>query len=850
MKPFHTIAIPHDDIMQGRLTMDVFAADLWEVCHNRGPEEYRDPDAFFQKTYPTRGLQNLMSIVEKRLSGKGGDPIIQIQTPFGGGKTHSLIALYHKTNEWKAKSAVAVGTSLGAESTLWGVIERQITGKINFFKDTTSPGKEAIRNFLEPHQPILILMDEVLEYMVKAAGRKIGDSTLAAQTLAFMQELTECVSTLEKTGVVITLPSSVVEHYDANSERLFQQLQKVYGRKERIFTPVEDKEITSIIRRRLFRKIDEKKAKEVVAAFMEYAEAESLLPPDMESTAYRDAFLDSYPFMPEVVNILYHRWGSFPSFQRTRGVLRLLSLVIYAMKETSASYLGLSDFSLSNQDIRQELLRYIGSEFNSVIGADITGQDAGSKVVDRSLGKAYQGLFLGSRVATTVFMMSFSGGVEHGATLGEIKRSATTLSNPSSAVVEALEQMKGKLFYIQATGDRYFFSNQPNLNRIIITKMENVKDPEIEKLEKDLIQKNISGVKLKVYVWIENSSEIPNTPELKLVILPSFNEKLMEGILGTKGKTPRVYKNMIFFLYPIESERFGFLILVKRKLAYDKIQDDVGLKLSDEQKKIVKKDLKDIKNDLDASVSKLYRMVAVPQKDGLKYVDLGIPTYGENKTLDQVFYDKLRIEGEILERIAPIVIKEKYLSDKEYVSTEQLYQSSMTTPGETRFLKREVLEKSIIEGVKKQIFGLGEIEDEVIKLRYFGESPTTVAFSGKEVLVREDICHKKISEQINDRKTPYSTEKKPEPTAEKASTHSRGTGERDQRIMHQLSLRFEVPKGKLSQIMGTLNYIQTRFDKLKISVSARDGELTEQEFEDKIKEAFHQMDIDDFIEED
>ncbi len=93
MKVFHTIAIPHRDILEGRLTMDVFAADLWEVSQNRGPDEYRDSDTFFKKTYLTEGLRNLLSVVEKRLQGKGGDPVIQIQTPFGGGKTHALIAM-------------------------------------------------------------------------------------------------------------------------------------------------------------------------------------------------------------------------------------------------------------------------------------------------------------------------------------------------------------------------------------------------------------------------------------------------------------------------------------------------------------------------------------------------------------------------------------------------------------------------------------------------------------------------------------------------------------------------------------------------------------------------------------
>ena len=152
MKPFHTIAVPHEDILEGRLTMDVFAADLWEVSQNRGPDEYRDSELFFRKTYLTEGLKNLMGIVERRLKGKGGDPIIQIQTPFGGGKTHSLIALYHKTEKWGAKRVVISGTALSKDDTLWGILEKQLTGKIDVFEGNVAPGKETLRKMLVDNQ--------------------------------------------------------------------------------------------------------------------------------------------------------------------------------------------------------------------------------------------------------------------------------------------------------------------------------------------------------------------------------------------------------------------------------------------------------------------------------------------------------------------------------------------------------------------------------------------------------------------------------------------------------------------------------------------------------------------------
>ena len=839
MKAFHTIAVPHKDILEGRLTMDIFAADLWEVSQNRGPDEYKDAETFFRKTYLTQGLENLLTIVEKRLRGEGGDPVIQIQTPFGGGKTHALIAMYHKAAEWGAKKVVMVGTAMSTKDTLWGSIEKQLTGKIARFSGQVSPGREAIRELLYLNQPTLILMDEVLEYVTKAAGVKVEESTLAAQTIAFMQELTETASSLDKVCLVITLPSSIIEHYDEPAEKLYQQMQKVAGRVEKIYTPVEENEITKIIRRRLFSDLDEDDAKKVVTEFVNYTEKEGILPTELQPSEYRDKFIDSYPFMPEVVDVLYHRWGSFPTFQRTRGVLRLLSLVIHSLKGANKPYISLADFDLADQEIRQELLRHIGPEYNSVIAADITDWEAGSKKVDRSLGSAYQGLDLGSRTAAAIFLYSFSGGHEHGATLGEIKRSATTVENPASVISEAAEQLKGKLFYLQNIGEKYFFSNQPNLNRILLTNMENIKEKDLIETERELLRESIKGGKLKVFIWEENAGNIPDSEELKLVILKKENKEIMDNILKNKGQTPRVHRNTLFFLYPLESERAGFIDNMKRRMAYEHIVLDEKLSLSDEQKKEVKKELKRAEADLKESIRRLYRMVAIPDKEGVKDVDLGIPTYGEETGLDQEVYEKLRSGGEILEKIAPLVLKEKYVSDREYVPTEQLYQSSLKTPGETRPVNKSVLEQGIVEGVRAGLFGLGELENDKPICRYYKEQ-ASIAFSGNEVIISEALCREQVKEEeITGPEQLYSPPEAPPTGTEEIGEEG---AEYPVKIRDQIQLKFRVPKGKVSGIMGMMNLLQINFETLKIEITAKDGKISEQDY-DKIEETFEQLGI-------
>jgi hypothetical protein len=571
MKAFHTVAIPDDDILEGRLTMDVFAADLWEVFKRRGPDEYKDPKQFFKKTFETDGLANLLAVVGRRLAGKGGDPVIQIQTPFGGGKTHALIAMYHNSSKWKAANVVMVGTAMAPRETLWGALERQLTGKLARFKEPVSPGREAIQELLGDKQPVLILMDEVLEYITKAAGIRVEESTLAAQSVAFLQELTEVAGTLERVCLVLTLPSSILEHYDERAERLFQQLQKVAGRVEKIYTPVQEHEISSVIRQRLFSSVDKEGTQGTIQEFIDYATRESILPAETEPSVYAQRFEESFPFLPGVIDVLYQRWGSFPTFQRTRGVLRLLALVVQSLSDARIPYISLADFDLENQEIRRELLKHIGNEFDSVIASDLTGTEAGARQVDSELGKSYQGLRLGRRAATSIFMHSFSGGPEKGATLAEIKRSATTIQNPSSVIAEALEQLKGRLFYLQDEGGKYFFTNQPNLNKALLVKMENIEDSELTVLELDRLKENISGKRLKVSLWPEKSSEVAEDVELKLVVLQEHDADLMQDILENKGNNPRVNRNTLIFLTPREGEKIGFQNMLRKQLAYQRL---------------------------------------------------------------------------------------------------------------------------------------------------------------------------------------------------------------------------------------------------------------------------------------
>ncbi|MBC7327984.1 ATP-binding protein [bacterium] len=757
MRPFSSIAHPHRDILEGRLELNIFAADLWEVFKGRGPDEYRDPDLFFRRTYLTRNLKELLNMAQKRLSGQGGDPIIQLQTPFGGGKTHSLIALYHKAQEWGTKRFVFVGDKIGvgeSDLTPWEELEMQLEGKVEKLKGKISPGGERLRQILEKHQPIIILLDELHEYAVKASGIKIESATLATQVLLFIQELTGTVSKLEKAIMFVSLPSSN-PYENMHSEELLQALQSILGRMEKIYAPVEEEEVAEVIRRRLFSSIDIQLAKEEIDNFLDYVEREGFLPTGMDKSTYRERFLKTYPFQPEVIDVLYHRWGSFPTFQRTRGALRLLALVIASIyKKPTKSFISLSDFDLSNSDIKGELVKHIGSEYDSIISADIAGSNSGAKRVDESLGASYLPYAFGTKCATTIFMYSFPPGRERGASINQVKLSCAIPEVPSSIIVEAVEKLRQNLFYLSDEG--LFFTNTPNLNRIFTMEKERVEKRELEEAESEILKRSLSNEPLRSYLYPENSSDIPDDRTLKLAVLKDKSKA--KEMWENCGARPRVYRNTLFFLCPYNSARAGFEDYLRGLIAWRRIKSAENLQLTPGQRGEVERRLREMEGQRYEQIRRLYRILLIPRQGGLEEKDLGVPIVGGRENLTGEVYETLRADERILERITPQFLFEKYLKDKEYLSTKDLLESFYRTPGEIILKNEEVLREAIREGVREKLFGLGKLEDsDKPDCKFFGNDCSPNLGEG-ELIVSEKICVAKSGGESVPPKTDYDSQ--------------------------------------------------------------------------------------------
>lgn len=849
---FHEISVPHRDILSKSFSSEVYAAKLWDVYKGKGPDEYVDPLAFFAKTYVTNNLQSILDSVGDRLHGKGGGHFRSISTPFGGGKTHTLIALYHKCAEWGAKPVVLVGHMLDPEKhTLWGLIEEQLTGKINLLEGSIPRGGEAIESVLKAEcRPILILIDELLEYIVRAAeADKLNNTKRAIMTITFIQELSEVVSGLDNVCVVATLPSSTNEYLDNEMYmQLYKQLQHVAHRTMDTITPVSDDDIPKIIRRRLFSTPPDeirKNAAHIVDEFVDYCDREGLIPEGMQPSKYREDFLNSYPFLPQVIKVLYERWGTIERFQRTRGVLRLLSRVVSSLSTSDKRFISLGDFDLDDNTIRQELVEYLDPQFNGVIAKDINGDDAGASKANQMVPDQFRGKNLGIRAATAIFMHSHSGGAGiNGATEAEIKRATCEVGIPPSQVIEVLNLFRNHLFYLSVENGRYLFTKDTNVLKIKMDIIDNLKQYEIDEAEKNLVRGNTGRCReIKTILYPIETKDIDDSAHLKLVIIKKDDQDTIRQLHDRSGESDRTYRNNMFFLAPSDGEKARFTEALRSSTAWEKIKSDPHIKLTKDQAATLERELKNDNERAKALVKDYYSVLYTPEADNLETSRVRPPPVTDTG-IDYIVYDHLIEREAISPKIGPATLRSRYMRNRKVVETSDLLKSMLSVPGEIRPVGKNVLEHTIIEGVANGDFGLGEVEDSEPIVRYF-KKQASVSFEPGEVLIHASLCTEepRQEEQVyRCAKCDYTTNNKSdwETHQKKHAGSIPGSDEDSTTDRIHLEFEFNVPEGKVNHIGPMLLNIASHYRSFKIRIDASDGRMPKHHV-DMIKETLWQI---------
>lgn len=640
MKPWREIAVPHPDVLKGTFLQSEFAADITAVNTGKAAQEYQDAAAFFQRTFITEGMRLLLIQVAQRLNSKGGEPVIQLQTAFGGGKTHTMLAVYHLAKRScplgdlagipalidqagvmdvpQAHVAVLDGSAhapgqqwkRGSQviKTLWGELAWQLGGEEAFAlvegSDTTgtSPGKDVLKALLEKYSPCVILIDELVAYIRQFQdGQPLSGGSFDSN-LSFLQALTEAAKIVPNAILLGSLPESEVEAGSQRGVVALRALEKTFGRIQFLWKPVATEEAFEIVRRRLFQPVSDEKERETVCrAFANAYVAEgSKLPTETQEARYFDRLMQAYPIHPEVFDRLFEDWSTIDGFQRTRGVLKLMAKVIYRLWKDDNKDLMILPGSLPLYDggSRNELTYHLPAGWDPVLEKDIDGDRAETTELENKEPR-FGAINAARRVARTIFFGSAPSSVATKPGIRGLDRARVLLGclqpgQTSSTYVDALGRLADRLHYLNSSGDkaqdttRFWFDTRANLRR----EMEDRKKRfevrnEVRGKMADVLKKLAGGAKFfdGVHIFTPHA-DVPDDSSLRLVFLtPDQCYSKEESRLAfnavleyirNNGTKPRYRGNRLLFLAPDHGSLVRLYDCIRTALAWGSIVDDIA----------------------------------------------------------------------------------------------------------------------------------------------------------------------------------------------------------------------------------------------------------------------------------
>ena len=783
---------PRAEILSGNLAEDLYMADLGLVAQGNGPEAYQDPSAFFRNTYPTEGLRTVAREVFTRLSGKGpGSPVIRLETSLGGGKTHTLIALYHlsskpeacekaavdileDTSAVKARVAVLIGTdpSLTPSKeeeprTLWGHLGRALgkwgpgTPLWESDRARVAPGKSDLQEVLRDG-PTLILVDELAEYLLRAAAISVGErSTLADQTGPFLQELTQAVASLPRVCLVIT-SLRVDDPFSEGTKEIHHALEKslqrakavetkvesqaILSRLERPITPTGPTEFAAVVRHRLFEGVNMVVAKQVAQAY-----ASALQRPEVRDRVlhhavepgYMVTLEETYPFHPELIQILRTKTSSIASFNQTRGVLRLLTAVVRSVWKDRAPAPLIHPFhvDLKERVILEELVSRLNKgEYRPALTADLIDPKGTPRVtlVDEGFTEPW-----GTRLLTTTFLHSLTGyvaaEVRRGATEPELMLGCYRPDDDPKILENALRSLEETCFYFVRSGPYFVLSTEPSLNLVVKNAQDLVRDTIVREELEDRVIRLFGGRQFfEPCIFANEPSKVPDDtskPKLVVIHFGDATAKLNQGspppdVLtiytqsGSQGK-PRLYRNNLVFLVADYAEVDRMKVKIREYLALKSLLTPSGagasgsLALSPTQRETLETRRKEC--DLYAKVSIVlsYRHIYVPSTSkeapsGLRHLviratDADVTSrLKQAKSEEQYLVDFLVGQEVARKTDSPLssefVLEDLWPKNQEVTAGDEFKKLFYTHPSANLHFSEDLIAKTLRSGLEKGVW--------------------------------------------------------------------------------------------------------------------------------------------------
>jgi len=626
LKPWREVAVPRPDVLEGRFGQAEFAADLTAVELGRAAPEYQDAAAFFDITFLTEGMRKVLSLAAQRLAGVGGEPVIGLQTAFGGGKTHTMLALRHLATSpaptrlagladilpdgdaraWRpARCFTLVGTGLGARQRLsrepepslytpWGLMAWRLAGQpgLDLMAEAEStrsaPGSERLVTLLEAASPCLILLDELVAYA------RVLDADGFEAFLNFIQSLTEAVKMVPGALMLGSLIESDAEAGGERGVEARRRLERIFGRVQSPWLPTHGHEQYDIVRRRLFQRLEEPALRDrdsTVQAFAElYRANREKFPSEVGEAPYRDKMARAYPIHPELFRLFAEAWvpGANEKFQQTRGVLRLMATAIPTLWRTGDSNPLIMPASLPLADtrVRGEVLAPLDPRFASILDSEVEG------VTER---RTYGGVQATTRAARAVFLATapLSGSSVAGVTGPQLRLACAQPGDHINIFGDALREFAETAAFLHRDGERSWFSTAPTLNRLVADLAKDLNPGDVDtKLNELLTGENVGSKFPRVFVATgDDPALVDDTRALALVILDAryphtgraaADTKAMKAateVLERRGSSQRQYRNALLFAAPDEERLGDARAAVRRLQAWSMIVRKAGAEL-------------------------------------------------------------------------------------------------------------------------------------------------------------------------------------------------------------------------------------------------------------------------------
>jgi len=777
MKSVWEVCELDDDVKYGRLDPSRFAVELHSVLDGTANFIYKNPELFLRYTYPTSSMKYLLKEALRRISGKAGQPVFILDTEFGGGKTHSLLLLYHifknpklgteyihelglhkelEVLEVPSCEVVAIDCRKMGKATLWGEIAEAL-GRYEEFKEEDL-SKKPVRDISKLkslfNKPTLLLIDELPDLLLKASAEKIGDTNLSDLTISFILNLISAVSTTKDSMLIITLTGkqSLYERYVASFrkhleslkiEEVDEKVREAFSRQAQYLVPVKKEEVSHVVKRRLIKTInDNKELQNIVKSYYDYFSEKGIV----NDINYGQRLENCYPFHPFLIDILYDRVSTIEAFNKTRGALRLLALILHRIyrDRVECKLVSPGDIPLEDPEIMDELTSRLGrADFRPVVETDCIEK---AKRLDEK-----RRVKLVEKAARTIYLYSLIGETKISGILpNHVKLAVCSPGIDPSLVDEVLSEMDKEFWYLKSEAGAYYFDKEPNINKIIYDYMGEVKASEIRETIREELKELLPNVEyVKVIVW--DKSELRDDEDLKIfvvdykdVLLRGEGEVLEELLEQREGGGIRTYRNTIVFLIP---EREATMEDSARRLcAVEKAKKDERVKIDKERIKRLDERLSEAKSYLTSDCINVYARIAYPRiGDGKIHIDVLPPIeYSKKANLTVHIIEFLKKKGKLVEKLSSDIIAD-IVKSREKIKLEEIYALFKQDRSKPFILSGRVVADAVSDGIEKKRFGYAATLEEK-EGKYLAKIGEPIMPDWRGWLIREDLVHREKEE--------------------------------------------------------------------------------------------------------